>query len=207
MSANFTRRLVGAKDYWLGDSTFPGLSLFRGCTRREQATQGEVFLSSERDQEFVDFVRAASPRLLKAAWFLSGDAVQAEELVQAALERVYLRWGHLRDASPVAYTRKVLLNLHIDQQRRRSREVATANLPERPRTDVGLEDGEYVVSLLRELPLRERQVVVLRYYIGLSEAETAETLNISTGTVKSSASRGLAKLRDLHTPEEDSHVR
>lgn len=164
-------------------------------------------MSTERDQEFVDFVRAASPRLLKAAWFICGDPVQAEELVQAALERVYLRWGHLRDTSPVAYTRRVLLNLHLDHQRRSAREVATADPPERPRPDHDPGDGDYVVALLRTLPLRERQVVVLRYYIGLSEAETADTLNVSTGTVKSSASRGLAKLRELHTPEEESHAR
>jgi RNA polymerase sigma-70 factor (sigma-E family) len=163
-------------------------------------------LSSDRDREFVDFVHASSPRLLKAAWFICGDPVQAEELVQGALERVYLRWGHMRDTSPIAYTRRVLVNLHIDQQRRSAREVAMASPPERATADVGPEDGAYVATLLRQLPLRERQVVVLRYYVGASEAETADTLNISTGTVKSSASRGLAKLRDLHTTEESSHA-
>lgn len=80
--------------------------------------------------------------------------------------------------------------------------------PERPVTDRGPEDKDYVVTLLRRLPLRERQVVVLRYYAGISEAETAETLNVSTGTVKAAASRGLAKLRGLHTSqEEDTHAR
>ncbi|MBD3783680.1 MAG: SigE family RNA polymerase sigma factor [Micrococcales bacterium] len=163
-------------------------------------------MGGERDQEFVDFVRAASPRLLRTAWFLCGDPGQAEELVQAALERVYLRWGRLRDGSPLAYTRKVMLNLHLDHQRRRVREISTASPPERARTDVGPEDADEVVSMLLELPLRERQVVVLRYYVGLSEAETADTLNVSTGTVKSSASRGLAKLRELRTPEGDPRV-
>ena len=164
-------------------------------------------MESDRDVEFVDFVRGASPRLLKTAWFICGDPVQAEELVQAALERVYLRWGHLRDTSPLAYTRKVLLNLHLDHRRRAAREVSMAMPPERSTVDAGPEDGEYVVSLLRQLPLGERQVVVLRYYVGLSEAETADTLNVSTGTVKSSASRGLAKLRGVHAPEENSHAR
>ena len=164
-------------------------------------------MGSDRDQEFVDFVRGASPRLLKAAWFICGDPVQAEELVQAALERVYLRWGHVRETSPLAYTRKILLNLHIDQQRRSAREVSMASPPERSARDVGPEDSDSVVRLLRQLPLRERQVVVLRYYVGISEAETADTLNVSTGTVKSSASRGLAKLRDLLAREENSHAR
>ncbi|MBM6402316.1 SigE family RNA polymerase sigma factor [Phycicoccus sonneratiae] len=164
-------------------------------------------MTSERDEEFVEFVRAVSPRLLKSAWFICGDSGQAEELVQAALERVYLRWGHLRDTSPLAYTRRVVLNLHLDQQRRSGREVAMATPPERGSTDVGPEDGDYVVALLRGLPLRERQVVVLRYYVGLSEAEAADALDVSTGTVKSCASRGLAKLRVLHQREENPHVR
>ena len=164
-------------------------------------------MSSDRDEEFADFVRDASPRLLKAAWFLCGDPAQAEELVQAALERVYMRWGHLRETTPLAYTRKVVLNLHLDHQRRSAREVAMSSPPERSIRDVGPEDADYVVGLLRQLPLRERQVVVLRYYVGISEAETADTLNVSTGTVKSSASRGLAKLRALLAPEENSHVR
>ena len=115
-------------------------------------------MGSDRDHEFVDFVHGASPRLLKTAWFICGDPVQAEELVQAALERVYLRWGHLRETSPLAYTRKILLNLHIDQQRRSAREVSMASPPERSATDVGPEEGDYVVRLLRQLPLRERQV-------------------------------------------------
>lgn len=164
-------------------------------------------MTNDRDTEFVDFVHSASPRLLKTAWFICGDPVQAEELVQAALERVYLRWGHLRETTPLAYTRKVLLNLHIDHQRRAVREVSMDAILERTTVDVGPEDGDYLVGLLRQLPLRERQVVVLRYYVGATEAETADALNVSTGTVKSSASRGLAKLRELHTPEENSHAR
>lgn len=163
-------------------------------------------MKTRRDDEFVDFVRGASPRLLKTAWFLCGDPLEAEELVQAALERVYLRWGRLRETSPLAYARKVLLHLHVDQQRRASREVTTAILPQRPVVDTGPEDGDQVVWLLRHLPLRERQVIVLRHYVGLSEVETAELLEVSVGTVKSSASRGIAKLRDLPSPEGNAHA-
>lgn len=164
-------------------------------------------MSGDRDAEFVEFVQSASARLLKTAWFICGDPLQAEELVQAALERVYLRWGRLRETTPLAYTRRVLLNLHIDHQRRASREVEISELFEGSSLDVGPEEGDYLVRLLRQLPLRERQVVVLRYYVGATEAETADALNVSTGTVKSSASRGLAKLRELHTWEENTHAR
>ena len=82
-------------------------------------------MGAEQDREFADFVRGASPRLLKAAWFICGDPVQAEDLVQTALARVFVRWGRVRDGDPLAYTRKVLLNLHIDE-RRRARETPGA---------------------------------------------------------------------------------
>ena len=164
-------------------------------------------MPNERDREFVDFVRDASPRLLRAAWFICGDPVQAEELVQAALEKVYLRWGRVRHGDALAYTRKCLLNAHIDERRRSARERPSEDLPERGTIDADPEDTDHVVALLAELPLRERQVVVMRHYVGLPEAEVADLLGTSVGTVKSSASRGLAKLRDSLAREESSHVR
>ena len=164
-------------------------------------------MPNEREREFVDFVREASPRLLKAAWFICGDPVQAEELVQAALEKVYLRWGRGRDGVALAYTRRCLLNAHIDEGRRIARERPTGDLPERGTIDAGPEDTDHIVALLAELPLRERQVVVMRHYAGLPEAEVADLLGISLGTVKSSASRGVAKLRESLAREESSHVR
>lgn len=164
-------------------------------------------MRDDREAAFVDFVRGASPRLLKTAWFLCGDPLQAEELVQSALERVYLRWGHLHGTTPLAYTRKVLLHLHIDHQRRSVREVPLEAVLDRTTVDAGPEDTDQLVGLLRRLPLRERQVVVMRHYVGATEAETAEALDVSLGTVKSSASRGLAKLRALYASEESSHAR
>ncbi|NNM45873.1 SigE family RNA polymerase sigma factor [Knoellia koreensis] len=158
------------------------------------------------DDDFVDFVRGASPRLLKTAWFISGDPVQAEELVQAALERVFVRWRRVSSGDPLAYTRKVLLNLHIDDRRRASREAPSHDVPDRGVTDRGPEDADHVVRLLAALPLRERQVVVMRHYAGLPEADVADLLGISLGTVKSSASRGLAKLRESLAREENSHA-
>lgn len=150
--------------------------------------------SSGRDAEFEDFVRDASPRLLRTAWFICGDPHQAEDLVQQALVKVYARWGRLRTQNPVAYARKCLLNQHIDETRRH-REQVTDQLPERGVTDPEPEDTRGLTAVLATLPLRERQVVVLRHYVGLSEAEVADTLGVSVGTVKSSASRGLARLR------------
>ncbi|MBM6400372.1 SigE family RNA polymerase sigma factor [Phycicoccus sonneratiae] len=159
------------------------------------------------DEEFADFVDATSPRLLRTAWLLCGDPAHAEDLVQAALERVYLRWSRLRDGTPEAYAHRTLVNLHIDHVRKRRREHLTDTLPDHAAPSApGPEDGDYLSALLAHLPQRERQVVVLRHYVGQSEAETAHTLGVSVGTVKSSASRGLARLRDLHT-QESSHAR
>ena len=163
-------------------------------------------MSGSADDDFVDFVRGASPRLIKTAWFICGDPVQAEELVQAALERVYVRWRRVSTGDPLAYTRKVLLNLHIDDRRRTSREAPADDVPDRGVTDRGPEDADHVVRLLAQLRLRERQVVVMRHYAGLPEAEVADLLGISLGTVKSSASRGLAKLRESLAREENSHA-
>lgn len=159
------------------------------------------------DDEFADFVLGSSALLLRTAWLLCGDPVHAEELVQAALERVYLKWGRVRDGEPVAYTRRVLVNLHVDHLRRARREQLTDAVPERAAPAVaGPEEGDYLLRLLRQLPLRERQAVVLRHYVGESEAQAAATLGVSVGTVKSSASRGLARLRVLHA-QEGFHVR
>lgn len=164
-------------------------------------------MSGADDEDFARFVSGSSARLLRTAWLLCGDPVHAEELVQAALERVYLKWGRVRGGEPVAYTRRVLVNLHVDHLRRARREQLTDAVPERAApAAAGPEEGDYLLHLLRQLPARERQAVVLRHYVGESEAQAAVTLGVSVGTVKSSASRGLARLRALHA-QEGSHVR
>ncbi len=163
-------------------------------------------MTTASDEDFVAFVQDASPRLLRTAWFVCGDPHQAEELVQAALEKVYLKWRRIDRGAATAYARKVLLNQHIDTRRRRSREILTAETPERAGHAPGaVEDTDYLVRALATLPPRERQVVVLRYYADASEQEVAATLGIGVGTVKSSASRGLAKLREALVTEGEHH--
>jgi RNA polymerase sigma-70 factor (sigma-E family) len=153
---------------------------------------------AEGDEEFVRFVEDSSSRLIRAAFLLTGDRHRAEEATQAALVRTYARWSRVRRDDAYAYARKVMVNQTIDNWRRPIREYAIADLPEFPTgQDVAEEVARrrWVVDALSTLSARERAVIVLRFYFDLSEIEVADELNVSVGTVKSTASRGLAKLR------------
>jgi RNA polymerase sigma-70 factor (sigma-E family) len=151
-----------------------------------------------RDTEaFSDFVRGRSPDLLRSAWLLTGDWHTAHDLVQAALERTWPRWGKRID-HPDAYVRRVMLTTYLSWRRRRwTAELPTAELPE---TGGAAEPSDLRLSLLAALATLTRQqraVVVLRYFEDLSEAETAVALGCSVGTVKAHASRGLQQLRAM----------
>ncbi|SEO89426.1 SigE family RNA polymerase sigma factor [Amycolatopsis saalfeldensis] len=150
------------------------------------------------DVEFAEFVRVSSARLLRAAYLLTGDRHQAEDDVQTALVKTFASWGRIRRQDPFAYTRRVLANHVIDRWRRPFREDATEELPERTVvrdfTD-GVVTQEWLMRELAELSARERAVVVLRHFCDLSEADVAAELKVSLGTVKSTNSRALAKMR------------
>jgi len=155
------------------------------------------------DTAFVQFVDDRSTQLLRMAYLLSGDQHLAEELVQETLERVYVRWSRLHQGQEMAYARRVLTNLRTDRWRRVRREVVTDALPEsaaRPHDTTA--DRDLLLRALGTLAGREREIVVLRYYCDQSESSVAQCLGISPGTVKSTASRALAKLRaQLDRPE------
>jgi RNA polymerase sigma-70 factor (sigma-E family) len=141
--------------------------------------------------------RAGTP-LLRLAWLLTGDADRAQELTQAALVKTYVAWPRVREGEELAYARRVLVNHSTDTWRSTRREQAAQVVPE-PATasdDMAASDNrDLVVRLLRQLPVHQRKVVVLRYYADLTETATAEALGVSVGAVKSAASRGLAALR------------
>lgn len=166
---------------------------------------------ADRDSEFAAFMRAHQADLLHTAWLLCGDAHRAEELTQAALVRAYAAWPRVR-TNPLAYTRRTLANLRVDTWRRRRREVLTApdELPDapggRPSPDAsaGLGERDQLVRALALLSARQRRIVVLRYFAGLSESEVARDLGVSLGTVKSTSSRGLATLREALGPATGS---
>lgn len=146
---------------------------------------------------FRAFVQTNGATLQHAARLLTGDHHRAEDLVQTALTRLYQKWD--RVDAPLPYARKALVTAHIDSSRRRWwGERPTDVLPEHP---IGGDDTEASDSrdelrrLLAELAPRERAVIVLRYYCDLSEQDAAATLGIPVGTVKSTCSRALARLR------------
>lgn len=148
--------------------------------------------------DFGEFVRAALPGLLRYGHALAGNPHDAADLVQTVLEKIGSRWvSVVRDTGdPLAYTRRAMANTHISRWRKTRKESLVADLP-----DVAAVaqrdsfDNEPLWQALRALPPRQRAVIVLRYYEGLSESEIAETLGVSAGTVKSQASKAMASLR------------
>jgi RNA polymerase sigma-70 factor (sigma-E family) len=149
-----------------------------------------------RDAEFSAFMAASAGALLRTAWFLVGDPHRAEELAQEALARTYAAWPRAR-RDPLAYARRVLVNLRTDAWRRRRREVLTdpTSFPERSATPPPADGRDALVRALQVLSARQRRVVVLRYVLDMSEADVAAEMGISPGTVRSTASRALARLR------------
>lgn len=148
---------------------------------------------------FDGFVVARYPALLRLAFTLTGDAQEAQDVVQSSLVKIWLSWRSIRQEDPFGYARRVLTNEFLRRRSRRSAsEVPVDRLPgpERGHHDRrSVEDGLVLREALLTLPPRMRAVVVLRYREDLSERQTAELLGMSLGSVKSQASRGLAELR------------
>jgi RNA polymerase sigma-70 factor (sigma-E family) len=163
--------------------------------------RARVLVAPNPDAEFVEFVASAGPYLYRTAYLLSGDAHQAEELVQAAFERTYRAWARARAGEPRAYARRILLNLRVDGWRKDRRSAVTDDgvvpLPYAPDHADNVVVRDELGRALRALPLGQRRVVVLRHLLDLSEAQVAAELGISVGTVKSTNARGLARLRSL----------
>ena len=165
----------------------------------------EVVTSAPAD--FAEYVTLRLPSLLRFGYALTGNPHDAGDLVQETLERVGLRWATVsRNGNPDAYVRRAMVNARTSRWRRRRSETLVAEIPETGVRTRDRFDDEPLWQALRELPARQRAVIVLRYYEDLSEAEIAFTMGISAGTVKSQASRAMATLRE-HLTQDDSTVR
>jgi RNA polymerase sigma-70 factor (sigma-E family) len=160
---------------------------------------------------FEEYVAARGPALVRFAVLLTGDDHRAEDLVQDALTKAYLRWSRIRRADdPDVYLRRLVLNGSRSWWRRRANrevpaELGTGGAADRAAPgDVGGEAAERdaLWRLISALPEQQRAVVVLRYYEDLDDATIARVLDCSTVTVRTHAMRALQKLRG-HYPDGD----
>lgn len=158
--------------------------------------------AADEDSSFAAVFNEHHRPAVRLAYLLTGDAYQAEDIVSEAFTKVYVQWrkGAVRDVGP--YLRRAVANQANSKLRRRyleRREAGRRTGDERGvrYVDDQAADHDTVWQAIQQLPDRQRQVVVLRYYEDLSEADMAEVLGISPGTVKSSLSRGLARLEEL----------
>jgi len=148
---------------------------------------------------FTRFVHESSARLLRTAWLLTSHREQAQDLTQLAFAKTFAAWRRVRYDDAEAYARRVMVNSYIDWWRRAPwRERPTERLPEHiavPDHAHAIDERTALAAALAQLTRRERSIVVLRYYVDLSEAEVAAHVGVSVGTVKSTSSKALAKLR------------
>jgi RNA polymerase sigma-70 factor (sigma-E family) len=156
----------------------------------------------ELDASFDAFVTIWSARLLRSAYLLTGDRDDSEDLLQITLVRTARRWDVAR-SSPHAYAHRVLINLLHDRRRNLSRRVNEQRLGEfddrlRPLADGAQArvDRMAIISAIRSLPARQREVVILRFFADLSVSDTAAAIGASEGTVKTHTSRALTALRE-----------
>jgi RNA polymerase sigma-70 factor (sigma-E family) len=168
---------------------------------------------ADEELAFEAFVAGAADRLLLSAVLLvGGDWAAGEDLLQGAFERTYRHWARIADGQPEAYVRRALVNAATSRWRRLRARVSEVPLVVDGRWTVdiaadGLDHADRMsqrdglVRALRTLPPRQRAVLVLRYFDDLPEADVAAALGCSVGSVRSQASRGLARLR------ESEHVR
>jgi len=146
--------------------------------------------------DFEAFVAARYAALLRTAYLLTGDHHDAEDLLQQSLVKAVAAWGRIH-GDPEPYVRTILVRQNISRwRRRRWRELTTDTLPETAVVEGGAEDRLALHRALGSLAPRQRAVIVLRYFEDLTEAQTADVLGISVGTVKSQARDALRRLRE-----------
>ncbi|GAB3046831.1 SigE family RNA polymerase sigma factor [Intrasporangium mesophilum] len=145
---------------------------------------------------FRTFVVEQQTMLRRRAFLLCGNWADGDELVQEALARVYVAWPRIGDGAETAYTRRTMLNLYLNQQRKRRREVLTDTTPEPAVEGPDRELAMTLTQLLEDLPEKQRAVLVLRFWEDLTVPQIAECTGVNEGTIKSQISRGLSALRN-----------
>jgi len=170
--------------------------------RRGHLLSVEIVTAQTPDREVAELYEAHALSLIRLAYVMLGDRPAAEDVVQEAFLRLYQRWGTLRDtASAPGYLRVSVLNgcrMVLRSSARRDDRTAriASELPWESAEATALVSEKYrqLLSGIRALPPRQREALVLRYYLDLSEEETAQSMGVRRGTVKSATSRALAAL-------------
>jgi RNA polymerase sigma-70 factor (sigma-E family) len=151
------------------------------------------------EQDFVEFVAARWTSLYRLAYLLTASPTAAEDLLQTTFEKTYASWPRIsRMEFPEAYVRRMLANALVSSRRRAwLREVSSDSVPEAAgeAIEVGVLDRSLLWPLVCALPVRQRAVIVLRYYEDLTEAQIADLLGCAPGTVKSQTSAAMKALR------------
>lgn len=177
------------------DGREPGGRAEPDLVRARATTRQEVHVRDGATTSFEVFVAARSSRLLSTAYLLTRDAGLAEDLLQTALAKACPAWDRI-EHDHNAYVRRILVTTYATWWRRRWHgEQPTERLPEVASVDDSNDAGPDLWRALGRLPRRQRAVLVLRFYEDMSEADTADAPGCSRGTVKSQASKALAKLR------------
>lgn len=164
---------------------------------------GDLDGHAAAEAAFSAFVESAGPSLLRAAWLLTLDPHDAQDLTQEALARTYSRWGRIwRDGDdPYPYARRILTNLRTDRWRRRQTRLDAEHLwaqqaaPSATSAEATVDDADHAYRMLSRLSPFQRRVLVLRYLEDQSIEVTANTLGSSKAAVKMAASRALEQLR------------
>ncbi len=153
------------------------------------------------EDRFTEFVRAHTASLFRTAYLMTGDYQRAEDVLQAALVRVYQHWPRVDTMDqPVGYARKVVVNQSLSWWRKRSSHESPLKLSDERAWDGRVDDiaeHERVWNAVLSLPRRQRAVMVLRYYEDMTEAQIAETLAMAPGTVKSHSHAAVRRLAEL----------
>ena len=183
--------------------TAPGRKAIAPCNLCEASTREQCVMTAPEELDFVGWAQVAAPRLRRLGFLITGDWHLAEDLTQDALIRIYSVRGRVsRTGSPNAYASRVMVNANRSWVRvARNRERPSEHLLDRTDPATGDTTGsdlqDRLASALAHLGASQRRIVVLRYWECRSEVEVAQMLDLSQGTVKSQASRGLARLREL----------
>lgn len=162
--------------------------------------------------EFEEFARQRLPELVRFTTAVCADRALAEDVVQEVLLRLHRRWSQIQELdAPEMYVRRSLVNEYLSWRRKWARLVPHADLPNRdtasPDHATELADRSMLVTELAALPPRQRAVLVMRFYGGLSDTEIAHILGCRAATVRGYASRALTSLRIELTAQSDTAAR